>query len=117
MLKPSSDGEEYVLLRDDESILNSLILSSLTYDDISEDERRIGLAKRLLRHLFDLVVDNTPYPKAIFLHVLSTKTPVIKLYKSNSDKSRKFDRGIEALKIPQLNNSSSAVSSFILFRS
>ncbi|EYC43163.1 hypothetical protein Y032_0501g2596 [Ancylostoma ceylanicum] len=156
---PSSDGEEDLLLRDGGSIVHSLVLRSLTHDDVPaikalcaasfpiqypecwfeevvsgalisvglfDDEqlvammvaetktilhcnpedrdivadtgahvvymlslavahpyRRLGLASRLLRHLLDSVVDNPPYPKAVFLHVLSTNTAAIKFYKSN----------------------------------
>uniref|UniRef100_A0A1I7X7P7 histone acetyltransferase n=1 Tax=Heterorhabditis bacteriophora TaxID=37862 RepID=A0A1I7X7P7_HETBA len=34
-------------------------------------------------HFYVQIVDNPPYPKAVFLHVLSTNIPAINFYKSN----------------------------------
>ncbi|PAV76520.1 hypothetical protein WR25_13647 [Diploscapter pachys] len=54
--------------------------------------RRMGLATRLLQHLFDIAVNLPPYPKAVFLHVLSTNYQAVKFYKANGNYYR-FDDG------------------------
>ncbi|CAD6190889.1 unnamed protein product [Caenorhabditis auriculariae] len=50
---------------------------------VSNDYRRMGLATRLLNCLFESVVNQPPYPRAVFLHVLSTNLPAINFYRSN----------------------------------
>ncbi|CAG4685884.1 N-alpha-acetyltransferase 60 [Caenorhabditis elegans] len=43
--------------------------------------RRLGLATRLLNNLMSSLSDHPPYPRAVFLHVLSTNSAALSFYK------------------------------------
>ncbi|CAI2312645.1 unnamed protein product [Caenorhabditis sp. 36 PRJEB53466] len=48
---------------------------------VNKKFRRLGLATRLLNNLFSTLVEQPPYPRAVFLHVLSTNSPALSFYK------------------------------------
>lgn len=50
---------------------------------VRQKYQRQGLATRLLNHLFATVINRPPYPRAIYLHVLSTNSVAIKFYHKN----------------------------------
>ncbi|CAB3410598.1 unnamed protein product [Caenorhabditis bovis] len=70
---------------EDQDILNEMN-SKVVYIlslAVTKTYRRMGLATRLLNNLFKTIVDQSPYPRAVFLHVLSTNTPALNFYRMN----------------------------------
>uniref|UniRef100_A0A1I7SYW8 N-alpha-acetyltransferase 60 n=1 Tax=Caenorhabditis tropicalis TaxID=1561998 RepID=A0A1I7SYW8_9PELO len=48
---------------------------------VDKKYRRHGLATRLLNHLMTSLIDQPPFPRVVFLHVLSTNSPALSFYK------------------------------------
>ncbi|CAI5439172.1 unnamed protein product [Caenorhabditis angaria] len=69
---------------EDQDILSEPINNSVVYIlslAVAKPYRRQGLATRLLDNLFNTIVMAPPYPRAVFLHVLSTNSPALSFYK------------------------------------
>lgn len=48
---------------------------------VNKKFRRLGLASRLLNNLMASLTDHPPYPRAVFLHVLSTNSAALSFYR------------------------------------